>query len=94
MERLAVTTTDWNLEAKKILRAELKSLKLSYKGLSEFLAESGVIETPENLKTKIARGTFSAGFFIQCLSAMQVPQIEIPRFEGVKGPPKEAAEWE
>jgi uncharacterized protein DUF6471 len=43
---------------------------LNYDGLAEKLAAIGVRESARNLSNKISRGGFTAGFFIQCLTAI------------------------
>lgn len=61
---------DWNSEAKGILKAEIARRHLSYKDLVEKLNAIGVSETEANLRNKVSRGGFSAGFFVQCLVAI------------------------
>jgi hypothetical protein len=41
------------------------------------LGEMGIRETPENIANKISRGGFTAVFFIQCLRAIGVRQLNI-----------------
>ncbi len=60
----------WTGMVKGILKAELKRRHVSYKALAERLAEVGVKETERNIANKIARGSFTAVFFVQCLSAI------------------------
>ena len=43
---------------------------MTYKHLVERLAELGTVENEANLRNKISRGGFSAGFFVQCLVAI------------------------
>ena len=62
--------TDWQGLVKGMLKAEIKRRNLSYEQVSAKLAETGVHETPTNLRTKISRGGFSAVFFVQCLKAI------------------------
>jgi hypothetical protein len=57
-------------KARGILRAEINRRDLSYTDLAEKLAAIGVKETGRNLSNKIARGGFTAGFFVQCLIAI------------------------
>jgi hypothetical protein len=67
----------WNLEAKGILKAELARRHLSYKDLVERLAAVGETETEANLRNKISRGGFSAGFFIACLTAIGAHTVRL-----------------
>jgi Domain of unknown function (DUF6471) len=70
-------THDWQVQAKAIIRAELKRRNLSYADLAERLTALGVRETTENVNNKIARGTFSAAFFLQCMDAIGVKAIHL-----------------
>lgn len=45
--------------------------------LAKALEEVGVTERADNLKNKIARGQFSAAFFLQCLAAMRVKTLHL-----------------
>ena len=64
-------------QAKNILKAELKRRGLTYRDLVEKLGEAGIQETERNLTNKIARGTFTAAFFIQCLKAIGVSSLRL-----------------
>jgi hypothetical protein len=68
---------DWQDLAKGILKAELKRRNLSYGDLADRLKAVGVIETQRNLRNKISRGTFSASFFLQCLTAVGVHTLRL-----------------
>ena len=61
---------DWTAHVKGILKAELKRRHLGYQDLVEKLGEIGVKETEPNIRNKIARGSFTAVFFVQCLVAI------------------------
>lgn len=61
---------DWQRHVKGILKAELKRHHVSYKELAEKLAPLGVKESERNIANKIARGSFTAVFFLQCLTAI------------------------
>jgi hypothetical protein len=61
---------DWTQRVKGILKAEIARRHLTYANLVEKLAEIGVKETEVNIRNKIARGGFSAVFFVQCLTAI------------------------
>lgn len=70
-------TTDWNTEAKGMLKAELARRSITYKDLVERLRATGTEETEANLRNKISRGGFSAGFFVQCLKAIGVTSLRL-----------------
>jgi hypothetical protein len=66
--------------ARVLLQIELKRRDLTYRDLTEMLNQFGINENERNLRNKIARGTFSASFFVICLMAMGVKSLAI---EGV-----------
>jgi hypothetical protein len=68
---------DWTEKTKGILKAELKRRNVTYGQLVEKLAEIGVKETDVNIRNKIARGGFTAVFFIQCLEAIGCTQVRL-----------------
>ena len=71
MSAEAVKTEDeWADRAKRIVRTEMVRRGVSYEGLAERLAALGVHDTPVNMRNKIARGKFTAVFFLQCLEAV------------------------
>lgn len=63
-------TKDWTKEVKGLLKSELKRRHIGYKELTEKLAEHGIEDSERNIANKIARGSFTAVFFIQCLVAI------------------------
>lgn len=73
----AQLSTDWNATAKGLLKAEMVKRGLTYKALVERFAEQGTVETEVNLRNKISRGGFSAGFFVQCLRAIGVSSLHL-----------------
>ena len=62
---------------KNILKAELKRKGVSYRDLAERLTANGIPETERNLANKIARGTFTAAFFVQCLTAIGTASVRL-----------------
>jgi hypothetical protein len=71
------TDSEWEAQAKGLLKAELKRRTVSYQQLAEKLAEIGVRETPQNIANKISRGRFTAVFMLQCLSVIGVETIRL-----------------
>lgn len=71
---------DFVVMAKAMLRAEMVRRGVSYKALVERLAAHDVVETEANLRNKISRGGFTAAFFLQCLYAMEVKNLQIDPF--------------
>lgn len=64
-------------KAKGILRGEIKRRNMTYEDLAAKLAEIGVEDTPKNLSNKIARGAFTAGFFVLCLEAIGAKVVRL-----------------
>jgi ribosome-binding protein aMBF1 (putative translation factor) len=67
---------DWVNLVKGILRAEMARRGMTYEQLAAKLAEVGVQDTAVNIRNKVARGGFSAVFFVQCLRAIGCKQIQ------------------
>lgn len=68
---------DWGEHAGALLRSEMAKRRMKYPDLARSLAELGVQDNERNLSNKIARGTFSAAFFLQCLKAMGVQNLRL-----------------
>lgn len=64
-------------KAKGILRAEIKRRNLDYGDLAEKLTAMGISENARNLSNKIARGGFTAGFFVACLIAIGCHSVRL-----------------
>ena len=69
--------TNWPSYAKGVLRAEMLRKGMSYADLVAALGAAGVKETEANLRNKVSRGSFTAAFLFQCLSAMGVKTLHI-----------------
>ena len=68
---------DWGARTKGILKAELKRRNVSYRKLAEKLEPLGVKETERNIANKIARGSFTAVFLLQCLEAIGARKLRL-----------------
>ena len=64
-------------KAKGILRAEIHRRNLVYGDVAEKLKALGIEENARNLSNKIARGGFTAGFFISCLIAIGCHSVRL-----------------
>jgi hypothetical protein len=64
------TEEEWAAHVKGLLKAELTKRSITYDQLTEKLAAVGVHDTSVNIRNKVARGKFTAVFFIQCLEAV------------------------
>lgn len=71
------TTLGYQEKAKGILRAEIKRRNMNYEDLAKKLAEIGVEDNARNLSNKIARGAFTAGFFVMCLDAIGCQTVRL-----------------
>lgn len=67
----------WEAKVKGYLKAELKRRGLSYAQLVDKLAAIGVSETEPNIRNKLARGKFTAVFFVQCLEAIGASSLRL-----------------
>ncbi len=72
-----VEEKEWQDKVKGILKAELKRRNLSYKELADKLEMLGIKDSERNIANKLARGTFTAVFFVQCLVAIGCTSIKI-----------------
>lgn len=74
---MAARRKDWQAQVKGLLKAELKRRNLGYADLAEKLAAIGIKDNERNISNKIARGTFAAVFFIQCMEAIGCKTIHL-----------------
>jgi hypothetical protein len=65
------------MDAKLILKSELKRRGLTYADLVRLLADNGVTESEANIRNKMSRGSFTAAFFVQCLIAIGCNYVQI-----------------
>lgn len=69
--------TDWEEKAKGLLRAEMARKGVTYAQLVEALAVMGIDDNERNLRNKVSRGKFTAGFFLQCLNALRTDTLHL-----------------
>ncbi len=67
----------WVNTVKGVLRAEMARRGVTYEQLAEKLAEHGVKDSAVNIRNKVARGGFSAVFFVQCLKAIGAKEVRL-----------------
>jgi hypothetical protein len=77
MEWQMADNTEWEARVKGMLKAELKRKGVTYGELVERLAKLGVHETEPNIRNKLARGKFTAVFFLQCLEAIGATSMRL-----------------
>jgi len=69
---------DWEVGAKGLLKSEMLHREIDYAQLSKRMEKMGIPNTsPNNLKSKINRGSFSAAFLLQVLVAIGCDDINI-----------------
>jgi uncharacterized hydantoinase/oxoprolinase family protein len=72
---------DWNDKVKRLLKSELIKRGVSNTDLALMLNKIGIDETKTSIDSKISRGSFSAAFFMQCLSVIGCSKFEIEEYE-------------
>jgi hypothetical protein len=72
-----MTDAEWQAEVKGMLRAEMTRRGITYDQLAAKMGEIGVKVDPHVLRNKVARGGFSAVFFVQCLRAIGCQTVRI-----------------
>ena len=77
MRREQERGSSWVNLVKGILRAETTRRQMTYEQLAEKLANIGVEDTALLISNKVARGGFSAVFFVQCLEAIGAREIRL-----------------
>lgn len=68
---------NWDDQAKRLLKSELVKRGISNIDLVILLNEIGIMETKASIDSKISRGSFSATFLLQCLTAIGCQKLEI-----------------
>jgi len=68
---------EWQERVKGMLKAELKRRGVGYRELAEKLTAMGIQENEANIKNKIARGGFTAVFFVQVMKAIGADTIRL-----------------
>lgn len=66
--------------ARIMIQVQMKKRDIGYRELTElFHTHLKVKENERNLRNKIARGTFSAGFFLMCMTALDVTSLDFSK---------------
>lgn len=84
-DRTTIDDATWERLVKNMLRAEMMRRGVSYEQLVTKLADIGVEDNVLNLRNKVARGRFTAPFFAQCMVALGVELLQIPKVDDVVG---------
>ncbi|KRD11225.1 hypothetical protein ASE21_05830 [Flavobacterium sp. Root901] len=72
---------NWNNKAKRLLKSELIKRGITNSDLALLLNRKGIEETKASIDSKISRGSFSASFFLQCLSVIGCNKITIEDYQ-------------
>jgi len=70
-------TTDWEQEAKLLLKAELARRGVKYVHLVDMLKVIGVDETAGAIASKVSRGRYSMTFFLQCMHVIGASDVSV-----------------
>jgi len=70
-----------NDKVKRLLKSELVKRGISTSDLVFLLNKEGLSETQSSITSKISRGSFSATFFLQCLSVIGCTKFVIEDFK-------------
>ncbi|MBA4760294.1 DUF6471 domain-containing protein [Sphingomonas sp.] len=84
-DRTPIDAAAWERLVKNMLRAEMMRRGVSYEQLVIRLADIGVEDNVLNLRNKVARGRFTAPFFVQCMVALGVKELQIPTQDDIIG---------
>lgn len=71
------TDAEWQARAKNLVKAELRRHGVSYAQLAEKLGEIGIHDTERNISNKLSRGSFTAVFLLQVLTAIGASVLRI-----------------
>ncbi|MYN14979.1 hypothetical protein GSY71_17725 [Pusillimonas sp. TS35] len=73
----------WAQVAPLMLVKTMKTNKITYKDLEKRLKDMGVHESASRLNRKVNRQSFSAAFFLMCMSAMRQEGLPVPTTQEV-----------
>lgn len=74
---LVKSEREWSDRAKRYLKAELKRADVTYEELAERLKKHGMTETKASITNKLARGAFTATFFLAALAEIGCEVIRL-----------------
>ena len=74
----AKSEEEWAERARTYLKAEIKKAEVDYDELVRRLKKHGFKdETRASVTNKLARGTFTATFFLACMAALGLPGLNL-----------------
>ncbi len=69
----------YELEARRMVKAEMARREVSYKQLSILLEQRGVGISSQALTNRLSRGGFSFAFAMLLFSILKVEKLDLPR---------------
>ncbi len=83
MENL-INTPEWRAVVRRLLKSEMEAHGVKYRDLSSGLKERfGVIQTVENLRQKVTKGTLGTQLFLQLLLVIGVESISASQIQAI-----------
>ena len=76
----------WEKRASRCLRVEMARRELKFPALARMMSRNGPAVSAQSLRNKVSRGSFSAAFLLQALTAMECERIQIDVGDEVKVP--------
>jgi hypothetical protein len=73
----AKSEAEWAKRAAAFLKAEIQKAEITYEELAKRLKRHGLKETKASVTNKLARGTFSATFFLASLAALEIEGVKL-----------------
>lgn len=73
----SVAAAEWEAQARQILKAEFARQGVTYKLLVQRLAAIGVKDDEKAIANRISRGRFQFTFFLQCMRALRVTEVDL-----------------
>jgi len=67
----------WEDRARLYLKSEIAKADLTYEEVAKRLKPHGFTENAASIANKLARGTFSATFFLACLAALELNGVSL-----------------
>jgi len=68
---------EWSDKARRFLKAELKRADVTYEELAKRLNAKGWTETKASIANKLARGAFTATFFLASLAEIGCESVHL-----------------
>ncbi len=79
-----INTPEWRAVVKRLLKSEMEVHGIKYRDLSLGLKERfGLIQTEENLRQKITKGTLGTQLFLQLLLVIGVDSIKTSQIQTI-----------